>query len=130
MKKLSINKTNVMDTLRACIIAIIISLLFVLILALVVKIFTIDSNVIMPINQIIKILSILGGCFFGFKSQEKGAIKGGIVGVFYTLLAMLVFGIVENTISFKNFNWYDLLTGVVAGIISGILAVNFRKPSK
>ncbi|HHU43139.1 MAG: TIGR04086 family membrane protein [Bacillota bacterium] len=127
MKKLSINKTNVLDTVKACIIAVIISLLFVLVLALVVKIFTIDSKIIMPINQVIKIVSILGGCFFGFKSREKGAIKGGIVGIFYTLLSMLIFGIVENSISFSNFNWYDLLTGVVAGIISGILAVNIRK---
>ena len=127
MKKLSINKTYVLDTVKACIIAVIISLLFVLVLALVVKIFTIDSKIIMPINQVIKIVSILGGCFFGFKSREKGAIKGGIVGIFYTLLSMLIFGIVENSISFSNFNWYDLLTGVVAGIILGIFAVNIRK---
>ena len=59
MKKLSINKTNVLDTVKACIIAVIISLLFVLVLALVVKIFTIDSKIIMPINQVIKIVSIL-----------------------------------------------------------------------
>ena len=129
MKKLSINKVNVLDTIRACIIAIIVSLLFVLVLALIVKIFTIDAKVIMPINQIIKIASILGGCFFGFKSREKGAIKGGVVGVLYTFMAMLVFGIIENTISFKGFNWYDLLAGIIAGIISGILAVNIKKNS-
>lgn len=127
MKKLAINKTNIYDLVKACIIAIIISLLSVLILALVVKIFTVDSKVIMPINQTIKIISILGGCFFGFSGREKGALKGGIVGVFYTVLSILVFGIVEKSVSFKNFNWLDLIAGIIAGIVSGILAVNLRK---
>lgn len=127
MKKIAINKNNLIDVLKACIIAVIISLLFVLILALCVKLFTIEAKVILPINQAIKIISIFGGCFFGFKCRENGAIKGGIVGIFYTLVAILVFGIVENSISFSAFNWYDLLAGVIAGIISGILAVNIRK---
>lgn len=127
MKKLAINKTNIYDVVKSCIIAIIISLLSVLILALVVKIFTVDSKVIMPINQTIKIISIFGGCFFGFSCREKGAMKGGITGIFYTLLSILVFGIVEKSVSFKNFNWFDLLAGVIAGIVSGILSVNLRK---
>lgn len=127
MKKLAINKLNVLDIVKGCIISVIISLLFVLILALCVKLFTMDAKVIMPINQVIKILSIFGGCFFGFKCREKGAIKGGIVGIFYVILSILVFGIVENAVSFKNFNWFDLIAGIIAGIISGILAVNIRK---
>lgn len=127
MKKIAVNKMNVLDVVKGCIISVIISLLFVLILALCVKIFTIESKVIMPINQVIKILSIFGGCFFGFKFKEKGAIKGGIVGIFYVIMSVLVFGIVENKISFRNFSWYDLITGIIAGIISGILAVNIRK---
>ncbi len=127
MKKLAINKDSVIDVSRGCIISVIISLIFVLILALITKLFTIDAKVIMPINQVIKILSIFGGCFFGFKQKEKGAIKGGIVGVFYVLLSILVFGIVEKSISFKNFNWFDLIAGIIAGIISGILAVNIKK---
>lgn len=127
MKKLTINKYSVLDVSRGCIISVIISLIFVLILALVTKFFSIDSKVIMPINQVIKILSIFGGCFFGFKQRENGAIKGGIVGIFYVLLSILVFGIIEKSVSFKNFNWFDLIAGVIAGIISGILAVNIRK---
>lgn len=127
MKKLAVNKTNILDIVKACIISVIISLLFVLILALCVKLFTMEAKVIMPINQVIKILSIFGGCFFGFKYKEKGAIKGGIVGIFYAVLSVLVFGIIENSVSFKNFNWFDMIAAIIAGIISGILAVNIRK---
>lgn len=127
MKKLAINKTNIYDVVKSCIIAIIISLLCVLVLALAVKIFTIESKAIMPINQAIKIVSIMGGCFFGFSCREKGALKGGITGTFYTILSILVFGIVEKSVSFKNFNWFDLLAGIIAGIVSGILAVNMKK---
>lgn len=129
MKKVAINKNNLIDVLKACIIALIISLLFVLILAICVKLFTISSKIIMPINQVIKMFSIFGGCFFGFKCRQNGAVKGAFVGVFYTLIAIMVFGIIEKTISFSNFNWYDLIAGVIAGIISGILAVNIRKTS-
>ena len=60
-------------------------------------------------------------------NSRKGAIKGGIVGIFYVIMSVLVFGIVENKISFRNFSWYDLIAGIIAGIISGILAVNIRK---
>lgn len=126
MKKLSINKYTVLDISRGCIISIIISLIFVLILSLVTKIFSIDSKVIMQINQVIKILSIFGGCFFGFKQRQNGVIKGGIIGIFYVFISILVFGIIEHSISFSSFKWIDLIAGIVAGIISGILAVNIR----
>ena len=127
MKKISIQKNSVVDIAKSIIIAIIFSLLGVLILALFVKLFSMNSKAIMPINQVIKILSIFGGCFLGIKNLEKGALKGGLIGIFYTLISILVFGIIEKSISFKAFNWFDLLAGTIAGIISGILVVNIKK---
>lgn len=127
MKKLSISKQGILDVVKASIVALILSLIGVLLLALFVKLFSLQNNVIMPINQVIKILSILGGCLIGFKVKEKGALKGGAVGLVYTLLSILVFGLLEKTVSFKAFNWYDLVAGLVAGIISGIIAVNIGK---
>lgn len=125
--KIKVNKSFILDIVRASIMALILSLIGVLLLALCVKLFQMTSKAILPVNQVIKLLSILGGCFLGFKTMEKGAIKGGTVGVVYVLLSILVFGLLENTISFRPFHWLDLVAGLIAGVISGILAVNFRK---
>lgn len=127
VKKISFNKSAVMDVLKSAIIALIISLIGVLLLGLCIKLFEINSKLYLPINQVIKIFSIIGGCFLGFKYKENGAMKGGLVGIIYTVLSILVFGIIESAISFNAFNWFDLIAGAVAGIVSGIIVVNVRK---
>ncbi|MDD3947713.1 MAG: TIGR04086 family membrane protein [Clostridia bacterium] len=126
-KAVSIKKTTVFDSIRGVLIALIVSLLGVLILALIVKLTSIGSEVILPINQVLKIISILLGCIFGIKEKEKGALKGGLIGLIYSLLAIFVFLILNKTLSGSSINYIDLVSGLVAGILSGIIAVNFRK---
>jgi len=126
-KAVSIKKTTVFDSIRGVLIALIVSLLGVLILALIVKLTSIGSEVILPINQVLKIISILLGCIFGIKEKEKGALKGGLIGLIYSLLAIFVFLILNKTLNGSSINYIDLVSGLVAGILSGIIAVNFRK---
>lgn len=125
--KRAFDKTFFMDIIRSTLIAVIISLVGVLALALAVKFSEIGDNVILPINQVIKILSILFGAIFGIKTKESGALKGLFIGLLYTLVSVFVFLILNKTLSGASFNYVDFATGAAAGLISGIIAVNFKK---
>lgn len=125
-KSIKINKATVTDVARATLIAVIISLIAVLIFGIVIKLTNVSDAIIMPVNQVIKVISVLLGCIIGFKQKEKGAIKGAVVGVLYTALSVLIFWIICGSPK-GNFGWADALTGVISGIIAGIIAVNVGK---
>lgn len=126
-KALSIKKTTVFDIIRGALIAIVVSLIGVLLLALIVKLASIGSDVILPINQVLKILSILIGCILGIKDKTKGAVKGGTIGLVYSLLSIFVFLILNKTLDGSSINYIDIVTGAAAGALSGIIAINFRR---
>ena len=126
MKKISFNKSIITDTLKSSIIALVITLLCVLIFGIILKFVDVPSNVIKPINQVIKIISLLTGCLIGFKNKSIGAIKGGLTGVIYTLLSMFIFLIIGVKLN-QSFNWIDILFGMVIGVICGIISVNTGK---
>lgn len=127
MKKISINKNFVFDLLRSTIISVIISLLCVLVFALIVNLADVGENVIAPVNTIIKILSVFFGCAIGFKDKSKGAIKGALSGLLYTLLSILIFGIISHSVKISALNLMDVGIGIIAGTISGIIAVNIGR---
>lgn len=127
MNKIPVNKSSIFDIIRTTVVSVIISLVLVLAFALLVNLVNIGDNVITPVNHVIKILSILIGCFIGFKENRQGALKGAIAGLFYTLLSILVFGIISHSVKFNVMSLIDLTLGIVAGTVSGILAVNLKK---
>lgn len=126
-KALSIKKSTVFDIIRGVLLAMVISLIGVLLLALIVKLTSIGSDVILPINQVLKIASILLGCILGIKDKVKGALKGGIIGLLYSLLSIFVFLILNKTLDGSSINYIDIISGLAAGALSGIIAVNFRR---
>lgn len=127
MKKISVQKQDIIDLLRGTIIAVIVSLILVLIFALIVNLVDVGENIIVPVNQVIKIISVFTGCFIGIKNRSKGVVKGALIGLLYTVLSIFVFGIISKEINFKLMNLIDAAFGIVAGIVSGILSVNLKK---
>lgn len=84
------------------------------------------DSAISPINQVIKGISILIGCFIGLKkSNEMGFISGLVIGIFYTALAFVTFSILDGQFVFSKTLLNDLLFGGIIGAICGIIAVNF-----
>jgi putative membrane protein, TIGR04086 family/integral membrane protein, TIGR04097 family len=126
-KPVTVNKETIFDVIRGTLIAVISALLGVLILAIVIKFTGIGDSVILPINQALKILSVLIGCVVGIKDKTKGAIKGGIIGLLFTAIAIFVFLIINKTLEANSINAIDFIAGIAAGVVSGIIAVNFKK---
>ena len=129
MKKLSVNKHFFFDLIRSTIVAVIISLVLVLVFALIVNLVDVNENIILPVNEAIKVVSLLIGCFIGFRDMRSGVFKGAITGLLYTLLSILVFGIISHSVKFNLLSLVDVALGIIAGAISGILVVNLKKKS-
>lgn len=121
------NKSNFRDAFISTVISVFVSFGLVLIFALFVKWFCLQSNGIIIGNTIIKIISIFLGIFFGLKNYENGLIKGLFVGLFYSVLSSITFSLYAGETLFYGFNVWDILFGVICGIISGIIVVNVRK---
>lgn len=104
------------------------ALLSILLFAFIIKYTSISSEAIQPVNQVIKALSILIGCFvFGKKIKTKGWLFGGIIGVLFTLLAFVVFSILDGSFSFNLNLLNDIIFGALMGIIAGIICITLRK---
>jgi len=123
------NQNNLlMILLRGAFISVAFSLVLILIFALIIKYLNINENLIMPINQGIKIVSIFTGVFTAFnKYTTNGFVKGFLIGVIYTILAYLIFSILAKEFSFTLTSITDTLFGGIIGGISGIIVANVKK---
>ena len=96
--------------------------------AFILRFIDISTDVIQPINQVIKFSSIILGVFIGLKNtKEMGLITGFLVGVLYTILAFLVFSLLNGCIALEPSFVNDIIFGGIAGAIAGVVAVNFKK---
>lgn len=116
------------QVLKGTLIAVSFSLVAILIFALIIKYVGITDNLISPINQVIKVISIFIGTFFALKKDcSKGLAKGLFIGVFYTALAYILFSALSRTFAFNLTLLNDMLFGMIIGAICGIIAVNLKR---
>ena len=118
-------KSNFLNILKSTLVAVLISVGFILIFAVALKFVDFSDIIIKIINQIIKIFSIFFGCFVMLKrDKSKGLIKGILLGLMYSLIAFVVFSILNSGFSFGLSNLLDLLFSAVFGSICGVFCAN------
>lgn len=115
------------DVLKSVFFAILFTLVLILVFALIVKIFELGENVIRPVNQVIKVLSIFLGLFFGMKTREKGISKGFSAGVLFTMLSIAIFSFLSLQPIIDSGNLIEILIGAVTGAISGGIVLVIKK---
>jgi len=127
MEKKSIKGNGVIsDSLKSAVFAVLISLILTLIMSIVVHFVSIDVGIVNIINIAIRIVSILLGLLIGVKQPSKGILKGNIVSVLYILLTYVLFGIIASDFSLKASMLIDSGSAFIAGVVSGIIAVNVK----
>ena len=119
-------KNNIFEVIKGVLISLVCSIVFVLIFAFVLRQFYLSNKVIKPVIIIIKVVVILIGCILSIK-PPKGFLKGGIIGLFATILEHVLFLIISTNISFGLSFIIDIVLGVVMGVISGIISSNLKK---
>ena len=121
----------ILDIVKTVVIAILCSMIFVLIFALIVKSTDINETGIAYANQGIKIVSVLIGTLVGFRrGGEAGWLKGLIAGLLYIFFSFLVFSLISGELSWNNLSWIDFVTSAAVGVICGVIAVNVKKSPK
>ncbi len=125
VKKQRVKSNLLLNVLKGAIIAVSFSLVFILIFALLIKLFNISDAAITPVNQVLKIISIFLGCLFALKKfPERGLITGALIGIVYTVLAFLVFSALGRTFMLNFCFLNDVAFALIIGGLCGIFLVN------
>ena len=121
-------KQVIVSIFSGTLLAIASTLIMILLFALIIRFFNISDGAIFPVNQVIKVVSLFLGIMIVLKkNNQKGFLKGLLLGLLYFVLSTIVFSILQGGFSFKLNNFFDMiLTALIGGII-GIILVNFRK---
>ena len=122
------NKNIFLTGLKGSLISVCVSLVAILLFAFIIKLTGMSKGLIKVINQIIKIVSIFLGTFFILrKTGQKGLVTGIIVGLLYTIIAFVVFSILNGKFAFDITLLIDIVFGVAMGAICGAICVNLKK---
>lgn len=122
------NKNIFLTGLKGSLISVCVSLVAILLFAFIIKLTGMSKGLIKVINQIIKIVSIFLGTFFILrKTGQKGLVTGIIVGLLYTIIAFVVFSILNGKFAFDITLLIDIIFGVAMGAICGAICVNLKK---
>lgn len=105
--------------------AVSITLIAILLFAVIIRFTNVPDSFIMPINQVIKVFSILIGTIMASKINPKNGLKMGFtIGVLYSVLAYIIFSILSTSFTFNMTNIIDIVFAGLIGALSGIFAVN------
>jgi len=119
-----------LSILKGSLTALCISLVGILMFAFLLKFTNISDSVIRPVNQVIKGVSVLLGVFIGLKKEkDMGLVSGLLIGIIYTMVAFLVFSILDGNFAFNRTLLNDVIFGGLMGAICGIICVNIKKSS-
>lgn len=117
--------------LKGSLISLCFSLIGILIFAFILRFTSISDKLILPINEVIKGISVFLGIFIGFKKEKKMGLLGGfVIGVIYTIIAFLAFSTLNGNFIFDRTLLNDLIFNSILGAICGIICVNLKKSSK
>ncbi|MCL2771678.1 MAG: TIGR04086 family membrane protein [Firmicutes bacterium] len=123
-----VQKNIFVEILKGAGFGVVFSIVAVLVFAALLKLFNFDDNVIMPVNQVIKVLSVFFGCFFVLRRQKKqGLVKGLLLGLVYVVLSFLVFSAMDGSFNLSITLVNDLFFMGIAGGVSGIILVNLGR---
>ncbi len=119
-------KNGLIQIVKGICLGILFNFIAILVFSFIIEITGITDNVIKPVNQFIKIISVFISCFFSLEGS-KGYLKGLVVGAFVFLVTHTVFSIISGGNFFTLSFIIDLIFCSVIGLISGIISVNTKK---
>ena len=127
MEKSQTKKTTILAFIKAGILSTIVALLLILLFAFILKWTNLSDSFIMPINMLIKAISVCTGTLLLCRNGQGGLIKGLILGVIFAFLSFIVFSILNSSFVFSLSLLTDFVFCAVCGAIIGVVAVNLKK---
>ena len=121
-------RENVFQVLKATLAAVIFCLACVLIFSLIIQLFSLPTDAVKPVNQVLKTLSIAAGGVL-FIRGGRGLIKGAVYGVIAVLVTYVMFSVIASSFAVTWLFALEILLGAASGAISGIIGVNIKRRS-
>ncbi len=120
-----LNNKNYINILKGLGIALIITFIFLLILAIVLTYTNASEDIINPTIITITAISILiGSSISNMKIKKNGLINGGIVGGLYIILIYLFSSILNESFTLTIQSIVMIVIGIAFGVLGGIIGVN------
>lgn len=119
-------KDGVLQVVKATLATVVFSLIFVIVFTLIIQLASVKSSVIKPVNQVFKTIAIaVGGLLF--IRGEKGYLKGAVAGLASVLISYVLFAIIGGSFAVEWTFALEIVLGIAAGVITGVIAVNVKK---
>ena len=119
-------KSAGMQLVGGLVVSLIATLVMVFAFAAAVMLFDLGEGVITPVNQVIKVVSILAGTMVAAKGM-KGWLAGLTVGAAYMLLGVILYCAFSGELLPAMAMLGDLALGCAAGLLSGMLAGTMKR---
>ncbi len=130
MQKSKINFSGVLSLLKYTLVGIVITLVGVLLLAVVLKFTDLNSSVVGYINNVVKAIALFVSTLLTKKhDSNKLLIKSIFLGLFYGVLSLIIFSILNGGFAFDLSILFDLLFAVAVAVICAIILNLFGKKS-
>ena len=112
--------------IKGCLFAAILSVFFVLIFALIMRIFSLNSNIVPAVNVIIKILSVFIAILIVSGDGGKVFLKGILIAIGFIVLSNLLFLLLGGQLVFNGII-KDIIICVIVAFVASIVSVYRKK---
>ena len=121
-------KKNCIRIIKGSIFAIILSLIFLLIFAMLLVYTSLSETTMFPVVTVITGISIfIGSTISTIKIRKNGLLNGSLVGLIYILLLYLASSICFAGFSLNINSIITICASVICGMIGGVVGVNLNK---
>lgn len=115
------------DVLKSLGVAFLFTVILLLIVTALLTFTSLKEDSIPLINTVIMILSIvIGSISLAFKVEEKGWLNGGLIGILYFLILLLINFLFIKPFIFDMYTIGKLLICIASGVIGGMIGVNIK----
>lgn len=112
--------------LRSAVLALLLSLVFTWIYAVVLRIFPLSSRGIYPVTQVLKNVALAVGVL-RYAKGAKGWLKGLCAALIYFLFSYLIYSVLCGTFALSSRVFIEAAITTLTGAIFGVIAVNLRR---
>ena len=113
--------------LKALVLSYILTLMLVLITSFLLTYTALKESIIPLLNTITIIISItIGAIYMAIKIGEKGWLNGGILGVIYFLILLILNYFFVKPFTIDIFSLGKFFVSLITGMIGGVLGINLK----
>lgn len=115
------------NVLKSVVLSFILTFVLILIVSLLLTFTSLKEGTMPLLNTVIMIISIaVGSIYMAIKAEEKGWLNGGLIGILYFLILLLINFLFIKPFIFDIYTVGKLFISIITGVIGGMIGVNIK----